>query len=60
MQYIIHLSFLINNYTFFQFIGSTITGIHHLEKHGLRSALIDAIEAATLRCKEVSLQTKED
>ncbi|GAB1869608.1 Pyrroline-5-carboxylate reductase [Camponotus japonicus] len=40
--------------------GSTITGIHHLEKHGLRSALIDAIEAATLRCKEVGLQTKED
>lgn len=40
--------------------GSTITGIHHLEKHGLRSALIDAIEAATLRCREVSLQTKKD
>lgn len=40
--------------------GSTITGIHHLEKHGVRSALIDAIEAATLRCREVSLQTKKD
>ncbi|KAL6443501.1 hypothetical protein ACFW04_001580 [Cataglyphis niger] len=40
--------------------GSTITGIHHLEKHGLRSALIDAIEAATLRCREVSLQTEKD
>ncbi|KAM0729628.1 Pyrroline-5-carboxylate reductase 2 [Formica fusca] len=40
--------------------GSTITGIHHLEKHALRSALIDAIEAATLRCREVSLQTKKD
>ncbi|KAG5305720.1 P5CR2 reductase, partial [Acromyrmex insinuator] len=36
--------------------GSTITGIHQLEKHGLRSALISAIEAATLRCKEVSAQ----
>ncbi|CAL1675249.1 unnamed protein product [Lasius platythorax] len=40
--------------------GSTITGIHHLEKQGLRSALIDAIEAATLRCREVSLQTEKD
>ncbi|XP_070156085.1 pyrroline-5-carboxylate reductase 2 isoform X2 [Polyergus mexicanus] len=40
--------------------GSTITGIHHLEKHGLRAALIDAIEAATLRCREVSLQAKKD
>lgn len=40
--------------------GSTITGVHQLEKHGLRSALIDAIEAATLRCREVSLQTEKD
>ncbi|KAK2582083.1 hypothetical protein KPH14_002786 [Odynerus spinipes] len=34
--------------------GSTITAIHHLEKHGLRSAVIGAVEAATLRCKEFS------
>ncbi|XP_015589675.1 pyrroline-5-carboxylate reductase 3 [Cephus cinctus] len=34
--------------------GSTITGIHHLEKHGLRSAIMGAVEAATLRCQEVS------
>lgn len=34
--------------------GSTITAIHHLEKHGLRAAVIGAVEAATLRCKEFS------
>ncbi|XP_020278540.1 pyrroline-5-carboxylate reductase 2-like isoform X2 [Pseudomyrmex gracilis] len=38
--------------------GSTITAIHHLEKHGLRSALIGAVEAATLRCREVSSKIK--
>ncbi|XP_011154984.1 pyrroline-5-carboxylate reductase isoform X2 [Harpegnathos saltator] len=36
--------------------GSTITGIHYLEQHGLRSAIIGAVEAATLRCREVSSQ----
>jgi pyrroline-5-carboxylate reductase len=41
------------------FVGSTITGIHYLEKHGLRSALISAVEAATLRCREVSSQTEK-
>jgi len=41
------------------FAGSTITGIHHLEKYGLRSALISAVEAATLRCREVSAQTEK-
>lgn len=40
--------------------GSTITGIHYLERHGLRSALIGAIEAATLRCKEVSSQEEKN
>ncbi|XP_018365646.1 PREDICTED: pyrroline-5-carboxylate reductase isoform X1 [Trachymyrmex cornetzi] len=40
--------------------GSTITAVHQLEKHGLRSALINAIEAATLRCKEVSSQTNKN
>ncbi|XP_066583993.1 uncharacterized protein P5cr-2 [Prorops nasuta] len=34
--------------------GSTIAGIHHLEKSGLRSALIGAVEAAAIRCKEVN------
>ncbi|KZC10751.1 Pyrroline-5-carboxylate reductase 2, partial [Dufourea novaeangliae] len=34
--------------------GSTITGIHYLEEHGLRSAVIGAVEAATKRCREVS------
>ncbi|XP_076233353.1 uncharacterized protein LOC143178511 [Calliopsis andreniformis] len=34
--------------------GSTITGIHYLEQHGLRSAIIGAVEAATKRCREVS------
>lgn len=34
--------------------GSTITAIHYLEQHGLRSAIIGAIEAATKRCREVS------
>ena len=36
------------------YLGSTITGIHYLEEHGLRSAIIGAVEAATKRCKEVS------
>lgn len=39
--------------------GSTITAIHYLEKHGLRSALIGAVEAATLRCKEFNSSSKE-
>ncbi|XP_076162911.1 pyrroline-5-carboxylate reductase 2 isoform X3 [Ptiloglossa arizonensis] len=34
--------------------GSTITGIHYLEEHGMRSAIIGAVEAATKRCREVS------
>ncbi|XP_043487802.1 pyrroline-5-carboxylate reductase [Polistes fuscatus] len=34
--------------------GSTITGIHQLEKHGLRAAVISAVESATRRCKEVN------
>ncbi|XP_076548306.1 uncharacterized protein LOC117609288 isoform X1 [Osmia lignaria lignaria] len=39
--------------------GSTITGIHYLEQHGLRSAVIGAVEAATKRCKEVSSSSEE-
>jgi pyrroline-5-carboxylate reductase len=33
--------------------GTTIAGIQALEKHGLRSSLIHAVEAATLRSKEL-------
>ncbi|XP_012170028.1 pyrroline-5-carboxylate reductase 2 isoform X2 [Bombus terrestris] len=40
--------------------GSTITGIHYLEQHGLRSAIIGAVEAATKRCKEVSSLLEKD
>lgn len=49
----IHLSFDFS-------AGCTITGIHELEKHGLRSALINAIEAATLRCREVNSQAEKN
>ncbi|EEB16926.1 Pyrroline-5-carboxylate reductase, putative [Pediculus humanus corporis] len=34
--------------------GSTATGLHFLEKNNFRAALIGAIEAATLRCREQS------
>ncbi|BFZ21126.1 hypothetical protein BsWGS_24165 [Bradybaena similaris] len=33
--------------------GTTIAGMHALEKNGFRGALIDAVEAATLRAKEL-------
>lgn len=33
--------------------GTTIAGMAQLEKHALRAALIDAVEAATLRAKEL-------
>ncbi len=33
--------------------GTAIAGIHTLEKGGLRTTLIDAVEAATLRAKEL-------
>ncbi|KAG8037094.1 hypothetical protein G9C98_004416 [Cotesia typhae] len=34
--------------------GSTIMAIHHLEKYGMRSAVIGAIEVATLACRAFS------
>ena len=38
--------------------GSTASGLHHLEKNNFRSALIGCVEAATLRCREISSKTK--
>jgi pyrroline-5-carboxylate reductase len=34
--------------------GTTIAGLHALENHGFRGALIDAVQAATQRAKELS------
>ena len=34
--------------------GTTIAGLHALERGGLRGALMDAVEAATLRATELS------
>jgi len=34
--------------------GTTIEGVHHLEKGGFRSSVISAVEAATRRSKELS------
>ena len=34
--------------------GTTIAGIHELEKHGFRNAAISAVESATLKSKELS------
>lgn len=33
--------------------GTTIAGVHALERNGLRAALMDAVEAATLRAREL-------
>jgi pyrroline-5-carboxylate reductase len=34
--------------------GTTIAGIHELEKGGLRAALINAVQAATERARELA------
>jgi pyrroline-5-carboxylate reductase len=34
--------------------GTTIAGVHALEKGGVRAALMDAVMAATERAKELS------
>ena len=36
--------------------GTTIAAIHELERHGLRSMLISAVETATARSKEIGAQ----
>ena len=34
--------------------GTTITALDMLEKSGLRTGLMQAVEAATVRCKQLS------
>lgn len=34
--------------------GSTASGLHQLEKNNFRNAIIECVEAATLRCREIS------
>jgi pyrroline-5-carboxylate reductase len=36
--------------------GSTASGLHYLEKNNFRNAIIEAVEAATTRCREISSQ----
>ena len=38
--------------------GTTITGLHKLEAGGLRNTIIDAVEAATKRSKELGQAKK--
>lgn len=34
--------------------GSTASGLHALEKHNFRNAIIEAVVAATARCRDIS------
>lgn len=38
--------------------GSTASGLHFLEKNNFRNALIEAVEAATERCRQISEMSK--
>jgi pyrroline-5-carboxylate reductase len=38
--------------------GSTASGLHHLEKNNFRNAIIEAVEAATERCRQISGTSK--
>ncbi|MBO3737286.1 pyrroline-5-carboxylate reductase [Actinoplanes flavus] len=38
--------------------GTTIAAIHELEKHGVRAALLDALEAARNRARDIASQAK--
>jgi pyrroline-5-carboxylate reductase len=38
--------------------GNTICGLHALEKNNFRNAIIEAVEAATERCRQISGQSK--
>ena len=40
--------------------GTAIAGLHTLEAGGLRTTLIDAVEAATKRARELGLQFLEE
>ncbi|MGY8763048.1 MAG: pyrroline-5-carboxylate reductase family protein, partial [Nitrospinaceae bacterium] len=40
--------------------GTTIAGLHKLEAGGLRNTLINAVEAATNRSKELGKKYSED
>lgn len=40
--------------TFLSVIGSTAAGIYALERNGLRAAVMEALEAATNKSKEIS------
>ena len=38
--------------------GTTIAGLHELERGGLRGVLMDAVQAATQRAKELAAESR--